>query len=487
MSSIQQASITAQHEVSRIETDTSFHAHQQPKPLSQPPIAVLPGASEDTTIMTNGPPPNPRPKPQLKKKSPFALPADLAGSSSSNPTTATSISSATPATSVHTSDPSSAVKPRPKPRPKFKKLQNTDVSTIENPSTVSLPNAGPSADPIATASSRIQDASPMSMIEDPSGFSLDIADRAKLRGRASKEKKAVVKPSDVIEISDDDEISMLPPVKPKPSKPKKDASASKLPAKRTKTAQLQDAPGPESTPGSLPAPTSDFSMHLGSQLPPSDPPLPSTGPAPPTSTPPNVQLPPARALSPTSPISEPHRKRKRAVMVFDSDDELGGPMKSSNGSGNILMPPPPPPFFASSSSASAASTSAAPRAAVGSVHSSSSMAPGVQAGVTTKKRNPRKRKNTDDDDILVPEDESGKPKPKSRRKKTNEDDEEFGGAPKPKPKRKSAAKPKKSELQVEVLLDPPKPRSRNNTRSHEIVPETRPGGANTVLPPNSSE
>ena len=183
--------------------------------------------------------------------------------------------------------------------------------------------------------------------EDPSTYSLDIAERAKLRSRARSQKSNKKPPpslidNDVIEISSDgDDLNIRPP--PKATKAKKDVPSPRKRAKKTHTALDHTADDVNSA--VLPIATSNPS----SQLPPSDPP-PST---PPLSTPVNA-LPAARAgssplSSPLLPPPRPPKRKRKALpeLPNDSDDDgsvghRGALRKDSSG---LAMPPPPPPFF----------------------------------------------------------------------------------------------------------------------------------------------
>ncbi|KAH8100056.1 hypothetical protein BXZ70DRAFT_201999 [Cristinia sonorae] len=452
VSSIQTANSTAAQ-------DTSISASaSEPRNLSLPAIAILPSASDAISNFTMEAPPAPKPRPKprpLKKLSPTNV--EHVSSSSSVPTTLnTSITTATPDTSIIDPSPMIPAKPRPKPRPSAKPTVLTTLGSI----------ASPSADPIATASSHLPGNT--TAIEDPMDFSLDIAERTKMRSRGKP--KPVVDQSDVIEISDD-ELSLLPPKK---SKSKKTSVPKISLTKRANISRGDDMSAPESTPNSLPAPTSDFSLHLGSQLPPSDPPLPSTFSIPPLGTPPGAQRPAGRAPSPLSPtIIDQGRKRKRARQTIGSDDDEHNIQsdKLASGSG-ILMPPPPPPFFASSSSAFTSSAAGPPAGPTDpSVATSSNAAP--------KKRNTKKRKNADDEDAFNSESNQPKPKVKGRRKKGDSDDEDFGEKPKGKPRKKAAPKTKKPAVQLEVVVDVP-PRNRSRTNSKEMAMEIEPGDTNTT-------
>ncbi|TCD63742.1 hypothetical protein EIP91_004993 [Steccherinum ochraceum] len=469
VSLIQTASFTAQQHSSHMTSNISYFTEQS-KNLSQPPIAILPSAAEPITGFTGEAPaaPKPRPKPRPKKKPPPE--AGQSTASSSSPTGQdTSVSTNTPNTSID-GPSSNVVKPRPKPRPK--KPVQTGAGA--------LGVVGLTADPIATASSRIQGDS--TIIDDFTDHSMDIAERAKFRSRAARGKQPIV---DVIEITDDEDELLLVP--PKRSKAKE--KSGKQPAKRPKIVHPEDLAGQESTQASLPIPTSDFSLHLSQgQLPPSDPPLPSTATLPPISTPPDMQQPHMREASPHgSPILNPARKRKRVIQTIGSDDEDVAQIPSS-GTGaadTSMMLPPPPPFFASSSSA--ASTSGAGQPPLGPADASTTSSSAAPSAPAAKKRATKKQKGGEvgDKPSNADEDQS-KPKAKGRRKKDDDDDEEFGSKPKAKPRRKPAAKSKKPESQVEVVVDMPPPRSRTRTKSNDVVPETQPGALTTPCPEGPS-
>lgn len=262
-------------------------------------------------------------------------------------------------------------------------------------------------------------------------YSLDIAERAKLRSRA-RSQKTIIKPpvplldSDVIEISSDDDLNIRPA--PKANKAKRDAPS---PRKRTKhTHTAFDLNVDDASSVILPIATSNPS----SQLPPSDPP-PST---PPSSTPANA-LPIARASSPLSPpIPPPPRPPKRKRKAFpeipndDDDDGVGhrGAMRKERA--DLAMPPPPPPFFPDPSPPGHASDTLVEG-------SSSTRASDIPEIVKpSKAKGKRKVVNNDDFEDEWPVDPLPKPRPRSR--KTAADEEDWQGDDAPKPARKSRKK-----------------------------------------------
>ncbi|KAI0833325.1 hypothetical protein BC628DRAFT_13181 [Trametes gibbosa] len=241
----------------------------------------------------------------------------------------TAITAPKPADSSISTSTSASSAPRPKPRPRPAYKGKSAAPSDSTPAVANLPSAAvpftvpslptnivtphvPSVEPIgaplhppstsSTTSSkgisgkgRASD-SGVEIADMDLLYSQDIAERAKMRSRArtqtNKAPSSTTKyVEDVIELSSEDELQSLPPVKSKPKpKPKgKKVTAGSSPhkekvmvvipppLKRTKTSHVPD-PGFESDVNTIPVPTSDFPLpvHIpgehSSQLPPSDPP-----------------------------------------------------------------------------------------------------------------------------------------------------------------------------------------------------------------------
>ncbi|KAH9916167.1 uncharacterized protein B0H18DRAFT_958944 [Fomitopsis serialis] len=345
-----------------------------------------------------------------------------------------------------------ASKARPRPRPAYKgALAKVAAASEANGQAAAPAPTTPPTGSDATRPTNPQDANPStsSTVVDPKAapaatedldeFSLDIAERAKLRSRArsskvnAKQQPRPVDP-DVIDISSSDEdLNIRPPNRgPKAKAADRDVPSPKKRAKKTHIPV--DIALDDTSSAIIPIATSD----LSSQLPPSDPPL-ST---PLESTPANAR--PMIGSSPlSSPLPPPPRppKRKRKTLPElpnDSDDgdsvkHRGALRKEDSG---LAMPPPPPPFFAGSSSSSSAHVSDTLVETLSSTRASD----GPAAPKSAKAKG--KRKVIDDDDFEDdwPIDPPIKPKPRQRKKSTDEDDWQGDEVPKPARKsRKSAA------------------------------------------------
>ncbi|CCM04247.1 uncharacterized protein FIBRA_06414 [Fibroporia radiculosa] len=485
-------------------------------PGQQPAMATTSASTIQTTDFT------PQPRTRDSRQGPGDGYSDISTFPlTTNPVASTivSISSAT--------GPKSG-KTRPRPRPVYKGAAAAKDVTITDPSSSirapSSPNAMGSHARESTKNSKEKTATLPEHILEP--FSLDIAERAKLRSRArtstaaSKQRAYSEFVADVIDLSSDDEFNLRPPVRvPKSrSNVKVKTTAAK---RRVDASRIHDLE-PELPSGTLPIATSDisFNVDMSSQLPPSDPPPPSTSTLPP-STPPTLshapQPPRDRLSSPlSSPPPVPVRKRKRSMQAAVRNDEgtnLSPRMQEQISSSTAMPPPPPPPFFAGSSSSEAAIPETLVDVAP------SPVAPSLAvSGVTKKGASSKGKKKPVDDDFEDFEDggwvDIPKPKPKARpRKKAGQDDDadwdgqealkgrksrkkakgsdeedededEWPAKPKPKPKPKPAPKKRgrkgtarKSKVMEVVIDDSP---SKANTKR-----ATR--GDSTAKPPTSRE
>ncbi|KAI0951181.1 hypothetical protein AcW1_008293 [Taiwanofungus camphoratus] len=308
-------------------------------------------------------------------------------------------------------------------------------------------------------------------------YSQDIAERAKLRARTlsakSKEKQQFLAGNDdVIDISSgDDELALLPPVKLTMRMPPRPPQSKKC-AKTAHTLTDGSASGKES----VPVATSDLTLDLSSQLPPSDPP--STM-APSSPKPADIVPVSNTDLSPlSSPLPAAPRKRKRNAPVLELgewDKGIGAEFEMPNAQENGQLMLPPPPVFAASSSSAVASPSKAglveqpgeekARGKKGRSNVDEKDDDDEWAGEppSKSKARPRKKARVDDDEAEwegdVPVKATRKPRRKGRGER--EDDEDWtGDAPskaKPKaPPRKRGKKNKVEQKQVEVVIDAPK-------------------------------
>ena len=349
------------------------------------------------------------------------------------------------------------MKRKPKPRPAYKIRPAAEdgaapptapsTSTIISVLTPVVPAPQSLTDPIETATtiSGTSKGKQKATEDDIGSFSLDIAERAKIRSRGKTATKTpIVDPDDIIELTSgsEDELLLFPSesrTKDKPRRatakketPSKKAAARKSPAKKAKTSHQQEPP--DSTPITLPVPTSDPAPS--SQLPPSDPPLPSSANPPATS---------AYALNPSPPLSPlpgpSVHKRKRPVHA-GSDDEgdhaLAKTALVTTASAELMPPPPPLAFFASSSQPPGPSNANETFGPQGELVEPSVPVP------KAKTKGKKKAANDEDEDWAGDE---PKPKAKGRKKRTEEEeDEDWDGKPKPKAKR--APRRKKGEAAV---------------------------------------
>ncbi|KZT73616.1 hypothetical protein DAEQUDRAFT_754440 [Daedalea quercina L-15889] len=348
----------------------------------------------------------------------------------------------------------SSTRPRPRPAYNSALAKAAAAATGTNgEASASIVPAGPDTTrltnpPVANSSSSSVVISPPATstypppTEDADMFSLDIAERAKLRSRARSSKATAAQPAlptdaDIIDItsSSDDDFNIRPP--PRGSKSKTVAKDLPSPKKRAKKTHTPFDPTLDDTSSAvLPIATSD----LSSQLPPSDPPPPST---PLKSTPANARPQATISSSPLSsplpkPPRPPKRKRKTIPAQLDGSDDDGGighrGMLRKEDSG-LAMPPPPPPFFADPSSSSAPASDTL-------VETSSPTRASDGPHATKSAKTKAKRKAVDDDDFEDewPAEPPPKPKPRQRRKPADEDDWQGDDAPKPARKsRKKAA------------------------------------------------
>ncbi|PCH42503.1 hypothetical protein WOLCODRAFT_163841 [Wolfiporia cocos MD-104 SS10] len=375
---------------------------------------------------------------------------------------------------------------RPRPRPAYKGVKAIDAAasvTTTSHSTPSMPIAPsleqhsthiPNKDEVYTAPVHINAASSSpsppgnkekAAVQDgvfENTYAQDIAERAKMRSRTAKlnAKQSVSAALDnVIDVSSDlDDSYLRPPVRvrkvPPAARPKK-TPASANANKRKKTSHASD----ESEHLTLPAPTSDISLNMGSQLPPSDPPPPSTATVPRSTSPVERDI-DDDALTPlSSPIPlPPVRKRKRALAVapFDDDvDELN------------IMPPPPPPFCAS--------PSPSPVAPDVSVHAPQSRIAGEVAA--NKSSSKGKARAVEDDDSYaegsvagsssVSKKQTQKSKQKTKKSRGDEfEDRDGDDDPAPKSVRRSRKKPGDDDSEDDWIGDSPaKARSKAKTKS----------------------
>ncbi|KAH7926931.1 hypothetical protein BV22DRAFT_1127813 [Leucogyrophana mollusca] len=282
-------------------------------PPAQPKIplsTISPSTSRATT--STGSKPRPRPRPKAKTGAPFVSAYDEVASNNS----ITAASSSTSASSI--SIPSSVIPP----------IKPTDpiISTVPTSSSTSE-GAG-------------------------DGYSLDIAERAKMRSRKARDKaasnqpapkKATYRPStqdEVIELTSDDELALKPPPKRQRSQEKPVKTAPKAKSmKRVPETSLVD---PHSAAIDIPS-----SEPRHDHVPPSQPP-PSTMPTIPPSTPPQ----PHESSPLSSPPFNPARKRKRAQAVIPEWDPDNMEVDAGINKQSSPSIPEPPPFFASSSSTS---------------------------------------------------------------------------------------------------------------------------------------
>ena len=425
-----------------IDLSTKLNPVHQHHELSQPPIAVLPGAAESASSS---------PHLETRKES---RPASLTHNALPPVLTTSSIGTfgshsipthvqAPPATKV-------PPKPRPRPRPAYKMQlpANNDhisISAALNSSisdVTTIPRPVPTVDTIADTSTytfnvdKGKRQEKRIMEEDIASYSLDIAERAKMRSRRKSSKSTVATPDDdIIELTSDseDELSLLPPSrsKSKPSakqkgKEKTASTSARISPKGKQIVHEIDPPG--STLATLPVPTSDPAPS--SQLPPSDPPFPSSLNAPPST-------PPQDLNRPSSPIpAPPTRKRKRTALILPDDE---GAPENDHGtvvtpsSASLMPPPAPPAFFASSS----------PPGGV------SSLCDDVQAGekpaqaVPESKKKKGKKKVVNDEDDGWAEAPKSTSKPKGKKALSNDEESDWAEKPKPKPKPRPRAKKKK--------------------------------------------
>ncbi|KIP04404.1 hypothetical protein PHLGIDRAFT_196025 [Phlebiopsis gigantea 11061_1 CR5-6] len=420
---------------------TSKFTVPQHHELSQPPIAILPGAAESA-------PSSPHPGPSRA--------AALTKAADNH----------TPNTSIIAKGPP---KPRPRPRPAYKIPPPADTaqSSAVPAASLIMSNIAPSTLPAPTVKSIIQESSltPHKGKEKQSGavddsidsYSLDIAERTKMRSRGKNSK--AIPDDDIIELSSgsEDELSLLPPSITKPTssakkkgKEKGRASPTHKSLKRKKVMHDMD-----STLATLPIPTSDPAPS--SQLPPSDPPLPSSSnAAPPT------DLHNSHTLS--SPLlASRKRKRAGAVVLDDDEDDYGnnGPAGLAAAYSGDLMPPPPPPMFFASSSSSASRDVPADEHV-------------LELPTEPKKKAKKKAANDDEDDW------EGEPKPKPKPKGKTKAAVDDGGesdwtAEKPKAKPKPRARPKKKAPEpvgegTEASAEP-KPKAKRPARKMKVVVE----------------
>ncbi|KAI0649390.1 hypothetical protein C8Q79DRAFT_950269 [Trametes meyenii] len=462
----------------------------------------------DSSISTSAPTsdaprPKPRPRPAYKKKDPAAGGIVSAQAGTSN-------------ASMSTHPPMSLIPVAP---------QHLPVGAMAPPSLALSTSSATSKS--TSGKGRVSD-SGVDMADIDLPYSQDIAERAKLRSRArtqtnGKGKEAAGSSTyadGVIELSSDDELSILPQAqpktkpKPRPRKPlvrpssekdvesvggmkekgkKKDPAVP--PSKRTKTTHIPD-PGFESDVNTIPMPTSDFPIPAhargphSSQLPPSDPPPSSATSSSAHTHPPTSQASDAargagvqRDLSPlSSPPPPMPRKRKRptipTISGLESDDELSMdidavPIKVLENGKKMtqkeLPAPPPPPV------------------------PSPSIVPETQPPVKTKPAPRKKRKDPDDDgDGEWDGDIPTKPS-KSRKKARAADDDDFGGgggedddddwgasnakgrAKAKKPARKSTAKEKKSRSKAKEKEKAPK--------SKEVIEDSDEERDKQAMPP----
>lgn len=289
-------------------------------------------------------------------------------------------------------------------------------------------------------------------------YSLDIAERAKMRsrGKSSATVASLIPVGDVIELTSDseDEISFLRPSRSKSkesTKQKGKEKATPVPTRRSpkRKKALHEAEPPGSTLATLPIPTSDPAPS--SQLPPSDPPFPSSANAPPTSL--------QNLSPPSSPLPvPPSRKRKRAAHITDDEGDTDGKYTAgtSTTASTALMPPPPPAFFASSSPPAGPSSR-------GDTRPDESL---LDAPHESKKKG--KKNAVNDGGREWAEEPKSKPKSKGKKKVPFDDDEGSDWAekskskPKPKPKPKPKAKKKATGTEGEPIDLPaePKPKAK---------------------------
>ncbi|GBE88015.1 hypothetical protein SCP_1202410 [Sparassis crispa] len=411
----------------------------------------------------------------------------------SRTTVASSSSISKPSTpSVNAASKStSSNRPRPKPKPAYKGAPGvvgsngtpSDAPSAIDTSTGSAPPA--SSSDIQTASSsnkgRVSTGSASSSAKrkalDMSTeiievYSQDIAEVAKMRSRVRQAKATGKQPAppqidDVIELSSDadDELSLLPPLKPSKSKPRK----SPPPRKRAKTSH---PPTEESDPPPLPVLSPDILFDLGSQLPPSDPPPPSTASAPPVSPPSDLAAARNNDTPPSSPLPRPSRVRKRkpAAPLPDIEDDT---MHLDAHNLQDEPPLPPPAFFAGSSSSppvpvphgrieslsSSKGVSGAtnpddggakPKAKTKGRKDEANNDSGAVEAPTKSKSKARKKARDDDDDEWNMAQE---PALKARKKAADNDDDDWDGDAPPNPKRKAPAKKKGKKVAVEKQVE----------------------------------
>ncbi|KAK7690762.1 hypothetical protein QCA50_005861 [Cerrena zonata] len=373
---------------------------RQETQLSLPPIAVLP--PPPSTIQIDS------------FTSPSILPAKQKahGDITSDP--------------IQSSSSAAAKSSRPKPRqPQRKRKSLAEQEIIE-------PTAGPSTISTFTPVSSKEIPIP----DDIEGFSLGVAERAKLasRSRSAKTKQPVVPPADVIIIDSGDEYDDFLLASP----PKK-AKSKTAPKKTTKNPPPVTDRLPDSTPMfPIPLATSDPNISFDSQLPPSDLP-PSSAPDlpksplfetisnPPENSPPSSPMPTARK-----------RKRVAALAAALSDEEVIPIDKGTHTvdvQGDTSMQPPPPRFFVSSSDVSGT-------------------LPEPSAALSTKGKSPNKRKRQPKDDGTAVEGSPPKSKPKAKKKAANDDEEDWNGEDEPRKKRATKPKPKRQTKKTVVVEVP---------------------------------
>ncbi|KAI0039373.1 hypothetical protein FA95DRAFT_1599862 [Auriscalpium vulgare] len=279
---------------------------------SLPPPLPVPTAFDNTTISSFTHPPQPQ----------LAAASTISSFPSHPPEAGSSISA--------TSKPSGK---RPRPRPIFKSSKTTSdpisdtTLALQTPSSVLLPDP-----PVIAGAHIFVDEGPGGTIIDE--YSLDIAERAKLRSRKASQRSIPVS-TDVIELFSEDEY--FAPPRPE-SAPKAKAKAKPKPriGKKTQVVRptVEDAPPPASVPDTIPLPSS--SLHL----PPSDLALSSSS---------RHSSPPL--IVDSSPMASPARKRKRkraeeppplSISIVEDSIDYGDTSR---------MPPPPAPpvFFADTS------------------------------------------------------------------------------------------------------------------------------------------
>jgi hypothetical protein len=262
---------------------------------------------------------------------------------------ASAISSFTnPAHTITTPKLSSNSHPRPRPRPIIKGPKpaiDTSLSTSDTSLLIQTPSTDAAPVPtIIDHSASLQPTLPNG-VEPPLDFSLDIAERAKMRRRnTTKPAPYSGYSAEVIELSSDDEIALVPShaAKPKPRpKPR--------PIKRAKASHPPDPdasfPELEGTSFRLPSPSS----HLS----PSEPPPPSTGP--------RVSMSPQKGpddVGPAdvSPVLNLSHKRKRQDVQSGASEQRDDSELFEQNAAQMPPAPRPPLLFADSSASGTRST-----------------------------------------------------------------------------------------------------------------------------------